>query len=112
MGSKFFKEGIIMILLTIAIIILLIIALYEYTPNQNAISVVESYTRTSETATTLQEISTSDIATQKNESIIKSYSVSSSDLSTYEKNYSIVGIGHWCPDIKCTNNGLIQRWIL
>lgn len=88
MSSKIFKEGIIGILLTIVIIILLIIALYEYTPNQKTISEMENYTRTAETANALQEIATSDLANKGNESIIKSYSISSSDLSIYEKNAS------------------------
>ena len=87
MGGKF-KEVVIGVLLTIVIIILLIIALYEYTPNKNPISTVETYKRTSQTATTLEEISTSDIATQTNQSIIKSYSITSTDLAIYANNGS------------------------
>ena len=87
MGGKL-KEIIIMIFLTILIIILLIIALYEYVPNKEGISEVEAYKRTPETVNVLQEISTSELATQNNESIIKSYSITSYDLSEYVKHDS------------------------
>lgn len=83
-----FKEFFIMLLLTIFIIVLLIIALFEYTPNSKPIMGVETYERTGQTVNAIQEISTSSLANNKNESIIKSYSVSQSDLVRYVKSGS------------------------
>lgn len=82
---KFLKEFIITILLAIVIIILLIFAFYEYTPNQKNISEVEEYKRTGQTANTIQEISTASVTTTGNESIIKSYTITASDLKIYAK---------------------------
>lgn len=83
--GKIIKEITIGILLAIVIIILLIIALYEYMPAQKTVSSVETYQRTGQTSNVLQEIATSSLAGKNNESIIKSYSISSSDLSIYGK---------------------------
>jgi len=83
--DKFLKEFIITILLTIVIIILLIIALYEYTPNQKNVPTTGEYKRTGQTANTLQEISTATVTTTGNESIIKSYTITASDLKSFAK---------------------------
>ena len=86
--KKGFKEFIIMLLLTIVIIILLILALFEYTPNSTPIMEVEEYNRTGQTVNTIQEITTSSTGSNANQSIIKSYSVSQSDLVRYVKSGS------------------------
>lgn len=80
--GRFLKEGIILVLLTIIIIILLVIALYEYTPKQT-LSELETYARTEQTSNVIQEIKTSDSNSNGEQSIIKSYSISAYDLSTY-----------------------------
>ena len=48
--------------------------------------VFESYERTADVSKTMQEISTTDLSVGSSESIIKSYSISSSDLKNYERN--------------------------
>ena len=49
---------------------------------------VEKYERTGQTVNTIQEISVSSLAGNENQSIIKSYSISQSDLARYAKNGS------------------------
>ena len=83
--GKSFKDGIVYVLLTIVIVLLLAIALYEYSPNQKSLSKVEAYKREEETSTVLKEINSASVAGNDEESIITSYAVTSSDLSTYAR---------------------------
>ena len=84
--GRYFKEIMIGILLTIVIILLLIIALYNYAPNSKQISELESYERSSQTSEVLQEISTSSITNSVEGGVIKSYTVGTGDLKNYERN--------------------------
>lgn len=80
--GKWFKEIAIGGLLIIAILVLLLIALYEYNP-KISLAEVEKYKRTEKISSTLGEISTTDIANSQNDGIIRSYTISAKDLSVY-----------------------------
>ncbi len=59
--GKIFKEVFIGILLTIVILILLIVCLYEYSPGQKTYSELEAYKRDSATSEVLKEIASSSV---------------------------------------------------
>lgn len=84
--SRYLKEGIIILILAILVIVTIVLALYNYAPAHKNISTVKSYERTADVSKTMQEISTTDLSVGSSESIIKSYSISSSDLKNYERN--------------------------
>ena len=81
--SKILKELIIFILLTIVIVILLIIAFYEYMP-KTMLSELERYSRTEQVSGVIQEINTSDITDGTKKDVVKSYSISATDLEAYK----------------------------
>ena len=104
--GRYLKEGIIILLVIIAIMILLILALYEYAPANKNISTVKTYERTADVSKTLQEIGATDLSVGSSESIIKSYSISSSDLKNYEKTASYdKGRANPFADIEENGNG-------
>lgn len=81
--GKILKECIIFILLAIVILMLLIIAFYEYMPKTD-LSEVQRYNRTEQVSAVIQEINTSDIADANKKDLIKSYTISASDLEAYK----------------------------
>lgn len=83
-----FKEVFRIILLAIAILILLVIALYEYVPSSITLTEVTPYKQLGETANIIKQVSdTTSGEEEANESIIKSYTVTEQDLKRYEGTY-------------------------
>lgn len=79
-----FKEIIRLIFLLAIIIILFIIALYEYIPNSKIIEDVSVYSPKGEITTTLEEVSEVTSGNLKEEIVMKSYKVTGKDLNIYE----------------------------
>lgn len=63
---------------------MLIIALYEYIPNNRIVDEVTEYKRNGETANAITDIHDETSINVENESIIKSYTVTGSDLNLYK----------------------------
>lgn len=80
MAKKVFKEIIIILLLTLAIILLLGVLLYDYVPMNKVIPEKVTYTASDE----VKEIST-EINKKDEEIPITSYTVTSTDLKNYKK---------------------------
>ena len=81
--EKIIRICIIYLLIFVLIVFLLSIAFYEYKPKV-ALSEIKKYTRTEQTSSTIQEINTSEIADVNNRNIIKSYAITSCDLTAYK----------------------------
>lgn len=81
--GKILKELIIFILLAIVIVILLIIAFYEYMP-KTMLSDLEKYARTEQVSGIIQEINTSEMADGTKKDLLKSYTVTATDLEAYK----------------------------
>ena len=79
--EKILLESIILAVLAGIIVILLVIALYEYKPNIS-VAKVETYSKGEETSKVLQEIATTNI-TDTDGGIIRSYTISAKDLTVY-----------------------------
>lgn len=80
---KLIKEFIILLILMIVIIMLLALTFYEYMP-KTALSVLNKYVRDPEVSAVIQEINTSEIADSTKKNVIKSYSISATDLEAYK----------------------------
>lgn len=74
------KEIIIILLLTLGVILLLGVLLYEYVPMNKAIPEQVSYTANEEVRTALEEKQANDT-----EEVILSYEVTSTDLKNYQR---------------------------
>ena len=74
------KEIIIILLLTLAVILLLGVLLYDYVPMNKVIPEKVTYTATEETRKALEEKQQ-----MENDEVILSYEVTSTDLSNYKK---------------------------
>ena len=83
-----FTEVIRIILLAIAILILLVIALYEYVPSSIVLSEVTPYRQSDEISNIIEQVSdTTSGENGEDESIIKSYTVTEKDLENYKGTY-------------------------
>ena len=77
--SKIIKEIIIMLLVALAGMLLFAVLFYEYIPNRKVVPEVSQYTASEK----IQELKADDIDT-RNEQVIKTFEVTSSDLSNYK----------------------------
>ena len=83
-----FTEVIRIILLAIAILILLVIALYEYVPSSIVLTEVTPYRQSDEISNIIEQVSdTTSGEDGEDESIIKSYTVTEKDLENYKGTY-------------------------
>ena len=80
MAKNVLKEIIIILLLTLAIILLLGVLLYEYVPMNKVVPEAVTYTATEETRQALEEKTAQD-----SDEVILSYEVTSTDLKNYKK---------------------------
>ena len=80
MSKNVLREIIILLLLTLAIILLLGVLLYEYVPMNKVIPEAVTYTATDETRKAIEEQSAQDDGT-----VVLSYEVTSTDLKNYKK---------------------------
>ena len=80
MSKNVLREIIILLLLTLAIILLLGVLLYEYVPMNKVIPETVTYTATDETRKAIEEQSAHDDGT-----VVLSYEVTSTDLKNYKK---------------------------
>ena len=80
MSKNVLREIIILLLLTLAIILLLGVLLYEYVPMNKVIPETVTYTATHETRKAIDEHSAQDDGT-----VVLSYEVTSTDLKNYKK---------------------------
>lgn len=80
MSKNVLREIIILLLLTLAIILLLGVLLYEYVPMNKVIPETVTYTATDETRKAIEEQSAQDDGT-----VVLSYEVTSTDLKNYKK---------------------------
>jgi probable serine/threonine-protein kinase roco9 len=80
MSKNVLREIIILLLLTLAIILLLGVLLYEYVPMNKVIPETVTYTATDETRKSIEEQSAQDDGT-----VVLSYEVTSTDLKNYKK---------------------------
>ena len=80
MVKNVLKEIIIILLLTLAVILLLGVLLYDYVPMNKVIPEKVTYTATEETRKALEEKQQ-----MENDEVILSYEVTSTDLSNYKK---------------------------
>ena len=77
--AKIIKEIIIMLLTCLAGMLLFAVVLYEYIPNRKVVPEVAMYNATDK----IKELKADDID-KKNETIIKTFQVTSSDLTNYK----------------------------
>ena len=102
MSKNVLREIIILLLLTLAIILLLGVLLYEYVPMNKVIPETVTYTATDETRKAIEEQSAQDDGT-----VVLSYEVTSTDLKNYKKGrknpFSAVNTGS--TSSTGTNNG-------
>lgn len=85
--AKIIKEIIIMLLVCLLTLLLLAIALYQYSPNRKAIPEVTTYAATSE----VQDLLEDDIDTRSQKTkVVSTYEVTSNDLAGYQKSNSYV----------------------
>ena len=82
MSKNVLREIIILLLLTLAIILLLGVLLYEYVPMNKVIPETVTYTATDETRKAIEEQSAQDDGT-----VVLSYEVTSTDLKNYKKDF-------------------------
>ena len=82
MAKNIFKEIIIILLLTLAIILLLGVMLYDYVPMNKVIPETVTYTASEE----VKEIST-EVNEKSEEMPITSYTVTSTDLKNYKRTH-------------------------
>ena len=80
---KIIKEFIILLILMIVIVMLLAVTFYEYMPKK-VLSVLRKYNRNEQVSAIIQEINTSEIADSTQKDLIKSYSITPTDLEAYK----------------------------
>lgn len=80
MTKKIIKELIILLLISLAILLILGIVLYDYLPNNKVIPEVEEYQKSAE----MQEALTSAKA-EESTKVVLTYEITNSDLNMYEK---------------------------
>lgn len=80
--TKTIKEIVIMLLVSLGILLILAIALYQYIPSRKQVPEITKYSATEE----VQDLLEDDIITRtKNREPIERYKVTSSDISSYQK---------------------------
>ena len=80
MVKKIIKEGIILILLLVAIVLVLGVLFYDYIPTGKVVPVVEQYQTAQDIKKEIEETVVTD-----NQEIIVTYEIDNTDLKTYEK---------------------------
>ena len=80
---KIIKEFIILLVLMLVIVMLLAVTFYEYMPKK-VISGLKKYVRNEQVSAVIQEINTSEIADSTKKDVIKSYSITPTDLEAYK----------------------------
>ena len=80
MIKKILKEGIILILLLVAIVLILGVLFYDYIPTGKVVPVVEQYQTSQDIKNEIQET-----VVTENQEIIVTYEIDNTDLKTYEK---------------------------